>query len=389
MAGKVLVVDDDAGVQRLLEHALRQEGYEVFVAGDSADALRIWQAEFPSLIVLDVTLEPADGYEVARRIRADESMGSHVPIIIITENRDVQEKVRALRSGADDHLVKPFHPAELLARIRSLTTRFAVASDAGAAQPRLGLVHAYYGAKGGAGTTTVAINTAIALQGLGRRVCLVDGNLQFGDHRVFLDLTLDKRSIVDLVGNAGIDADLAKGVLVQHESGVDLLLAPTSPEQAELVTANEMSRILELIAPLYDVVIVDIDKRLDEVNLRVLDVADAVYAVMTADLVCLKNARHMLEMMAQLGYGQEKLRLVLNRANAYTGISPKQAEGVLRKTFEAQIVNEYRGAITALNNGAPIQKAKPDSVLGRSILEFATRIHRTITPTTRAALAQR
>ena len=79
----------------------------------------------------------------------------------------------------------------------------------------MGRVHAYYGAKGGVGTTTIAINAAIALQGLGRRVCLVDGNLQFGDHRVFLDLGLDRKSIVDVVSAPAMDADLVKSI-VQH-----------------------------------------------------------------------------------------------------------------------------------------------------------------------------
>ena len=81
------------------------------------------------------------------------------------------------------------------------------------------------------GTTTIAINAAIALhRELGRKVCLVDGNLQFGDHRVFLDLGLDRKSIVDIVTAPSIDQDLVRQVLVKHDSGVDLLLAPPSPE---------------------------------------------------------------------------------------------------------------------------------------------------------------
>ncbi len=370
MAGKVLVVDDDASVQRLLQYTLKQEGYEVVIAADGTEGLRAWQQESPSLILLDVTLEGADGFEVATRIRAGEGQGEHVPIIMLTSDRDVQQKVRALRAGADDYLVKPFHPAELLARMKSLIARFAP-SDALMGRPPMGRVHAYYGAKGGVGTTTIAINAAIALQALGRRVVLVDGNLQFGDHRVFLDLGLDRKGIVDVVSAPSMDADLVKSILQTHESGVDLLLAPPSPESADLVTAAHMHQILEILAGLYDYVIVDIDKRLDDLNLMVLDVAETIFAVMTADLSCLKNVRLVLETIGHLGYESNKLKLVLNRSNAFTGINVKSAEGALRRPIELQIVNEYRGAISALNSGAPFMIAKADSVLGRSVLDFA------------------
>ena len=370
MAGKVLVVDDDASVQRLLQHTLEQEGYEVVVASDGADGLRRWQQDSPSLVLLDVGVGQLDGYEVATRIRAEESGRRHTPIIMLTTDKDVQGKVRALRAGADDYLIKPFHPAELMARMKSLIARFQP-SESLVGRPPMGRIHAYYGAKGGVGTTTIAINAAIALHDLGRSVCLVDGNLQFGDHRVFLDLGLDRKSIVDLVSTPTMDADLVKSIVIKHDSGVDLLLAPPSPEAADLVTAAHLHQVLELLSGLYDYVIVDIDKRLEDRNLMVLDVADTIFAVMTADLSCLKNVRLVLETIGHLGYEQSKLKLVLNRSNAYTGISVKSAEGALRRPIELQVVNEYRGAISALNTGSPFMVSKSDSVLGRSVADFA------------------
>ncbi|HEY6056595.1 MAG TPA: AAA family ATPase, partial [Candidatus Limnocylindrales bacterium] len=262
----------------------------------------------------------------------------------------------------------------LLARIKSLLARF-TPRDALVGRPPLGRIHAYYGAKGGVGTTTIAINTAIALhRELGRKVVLVDGNLQFGDHRVFLDLGLDRKSIVDVVTAPTMDIDLIKQVLVKHDSGVDLLLAPPSPETAELVTQDHMPAILDHLRTLYDYVLIDIDKRLEEVNLRVLDAADTIFVVMTADLSCLKNVRLVLETIGHLGYEEQKIRLVLNRSNAFTGINVKNAEGALKRTIDHQVINEYRGAISALNSGAPFMFTKADSLLGRSLLDFAREI---------------
>ena len=371
MAAKILVVDDDPNVQRGLEYTLKNEGYDVVIASDGAEAFRLYGAESPDLILLDVMLPKLDGYQVAEKIRAEEAGSRHVPIIMLTAEREVEQKVRGLRSGADDYLIKPFHPAELLARIKSLLARFAP-RDALLARPPLGRIFAFYGAKGGVGTTTIAINAAIALhRELGRKVCLVDGNLQFGDHRVFLDLGLDRKSIVDVVTAPTIDGDLIKSTLVKHDSGIDLLLAPPSPETAELVHPEHLPEIAEILATMYDYVLIDIDKRLDDINLGVFEAATVVFVVMTADLSCLKNVRLILETMSHLGYPPAKTQLVLNRSNAFTGISVKNAEGALKRTIDHQVVNEYRGAISALNTGAPFMFGKADSALGGSVLQFA------------------
>ncbi len=371
MAAKILVVDDDPNVQRLLQYTLKQEGYDVVVASDGAEGFRLWGAEEPDLILLDVMLPKLDGYQVATKIRTEEGSASHVPIIMLTAEREVEQKVRGLRAGADDYLIKPFHPAELMARIKSLLARFAP-KESLLARPPLGRVMAFYGAKGGVGTTTIAINAAIALhRELGRKVCLVDGNLQFGDHRVFLDLGLDRKSIVDVVTAPSIDADLIRQVLVKHDSGIDLLLAPPTPETAELVRPEHLPYIADQLRSVYDYILIDIDKRLDDINLGVFESAETVFVVMTADLSCLKNVRLILETMEHLGYPASKVELVLNRSNAFTGISVKNAEGALKRTIEHQIVNEYRGAISALNSGAPFMFTKADSSLGGSLLQFA------------------
>jgi pilus assembly protein CpaE len=389
MAVRILVVDADPTVQRALGHALSQAGYEVLASSDGPEGLRIARSDRPALVLVAANLPGVDGFTMVTRLRMEDGPSTHTPAILLLQENEADGRGKALRAGADDYLVKPFHPAELMARMRSLLARYkpdeqynppsssraaAVVIPPAASSTRkreAARVVLFYGAKGGVGTTTLAINAAIALhKELGRRVCLIDANLQFGDHRVFLDLGLDRMSIVDLATAPAVDVDLIRQILVKHESGIELLLAPPSPETAELVTHDHLPNIIGLLANEYDYIMVDVDKRLDEVNLRIMDVADVIYVVMTADLPCLKNVRLVLETIGHLGYSADKVKLVLNRSNAFTGINVKNAESALKRRIDFQILNEYRAAIGALNSGAPFMYTKSDSVLGKNVLEF-------------------
>lgn len=377
-ATKVLVVDDDLNIQRVLVFTLKQEGFEVHVASDGQAGVEMAASIKPDLILMDVAMPKLDGYAATQQIRAAEQ-GRKVPIIMLTAEADVEQRVRGLRAGADDDIVKPFHPLELIARIKALLSR------AGSSTPRrasdratLGRLACFYGAKGGVGTTTIAINTAIALATrLKHKTALMDANLQFGDMRVFLDMGLDSASMVNAITENDLDAELLKRLVVSLRTGIDLLLAPPNPEQADIVVERQrtdpraLSNILALFRRAYDYTLVDMAKTIDDFNLQLFDEADFIFVVMTADLSCLKNVRLVLETMDSLGYERNKIQLILNRSNAYTGINVDNAESALGRKIDFQVINEYRGAISALNSGEPFMSSRPDGPLGQSVSTFA------------------
>jgi pilus assembly protein CpaE len=382
-ATKVLVVDDDLNIQRVLVFTLKQEGFEVHVASDGEAGVEMAKSVAPDLILMDVAMPKLDGYAATQRIRAAEQ-DRRVPIIMLTSEADVEQRVKGLRAGADDDIVKPFHPLELIARIKALLTGLGATQAREAAdmavRGRLGL---FYGAKGGVGTTTIAINTAIALaRQLKRRVALVDANLQFGDMRVFMDLGLDSASIVNAITEPDLDAELLKKLVVSHHTGIELLLAPPNPESADIVVErarsdpSSLSNVLGLMRRGYDYTLVDTAKTIDDFNLQLFDEADVIFVVMTADLSCLKNVRLVLETMDSLGYPRDKVQLVLNRSNAYTGINVDNAESALGRKIAYHIINEYRGAISALNSGEPFLSSRPDGPLGQSVAAFARELDR-------------
>jgi pilus assembly protein CpaE len=378
-ATKVLVVDDDLNIQRVLVFTLKQEGYEVHVASDGQAGVEMAASIGPDLILMDVAMPKLDGYAATQQIRAAEN-GVRVPIIMLTAEADVEQRVKGLRAGADDDIVKPFHPLELIARIKALLARSGGGQQRKAAEKTtLGRLASFYGAKGGVGTTTIAINTAIALSArLRRKTAMLDANLQFGDTRVFLDLSLDSSSIVNAISEPDLDAELLRKLLVSHHSGIDLLLAPPNPETADIVAERQrtdpgsLTNILSILRRTYDYTLVDMAKSIDDFNLQLFDESDVIFVVMTADLSCLKNVRLVLETMDSLGYERGKIQLVLNRSNAYTGINVDNAESALGRKIDYQVINEYRGAISALNSGEPFMSSRPDGPLGQSVSKFAS-----------------
>src|ERR687891_2467250 len=242
-ATKVLVVDDDLNIQRVLVFTLKQEGFEVHVASDGQAGVEMAESVKPDLILMDVAMPKLDGYAATQRIRAAEEAGHRIPIIMLTAEADVEQRVKGLRAGADDDIVKPFHPLELIARIKALLTGLGATEAKAQAETRVrGRLCLFYGAKGGVGTTTIAINTTIALaRQLKRRVALVDANLQFGDMRVFMDLGLDSASIVNAITEPDLDAELLKKLVVSHHTGIELLLGPPNPESADIVVERARS----------------------------------------------------------------------------------------------------------------------------------------------------
>ena len=380
MAARILVLTDDPSLERLLGAALTAADRAMRFVGTADEAIGITSLDAPHMVILDANTADDAAWSVLAHVRA--AMGpTHVPVVMLGRD-DPREKVRGLRAGADDYQALPVHPAELVARVRRLLARFpppgSMPTGNGALEKvpetptTRGQVIAFYGAKGGVGTTTLVINAGIALRKhLRKNVVLVDGNLQFGDHRVFLDLSNDLRSIVDAVTAPGIDADLLRQIVYHHESGVDMLLAPVRPEEAEHVSAerHHMATLIETLRRMYDYVLVDLDERLDDHSLDVISVADRLVVVMTADLACLKNVRMVCETMTQIGVPDDAIELLLNRSNAYTGISPKSIERVLKRPLRFQVVNDYRTAISALNTGEPFLHGRPESALGRSLTE--------------------
>ncbi|MFL5629297.1 MAG: response regulator transcription factor [Ktedonobacteraceae bacterium] len=126
MAQKILIIEDEAGIIHLLNLYLKDAGYNVVVARDGADGLALHAREHPDLLILDIMLPAIDGFEVCRRIR----QWSKTPILMLTARGSEDDRIQGLELGADDYLVKPFSPRELVSRVRAILRRTGGASAA-------------------------------------------------------------------------------------------------------------------------------------------------------------------------------------------------------------------------------------------------------------------
>jgi pilus assembly protein CpaE len=183
---------------------------------------------------------------------------------------------------------------------------------------------------------------------------LVDCSLQFGDVGVSLNLRAN-RTITDLVDHIGeLDLDLVESVMTKHDaSGVQVLLSPAKPEDADLVSADHVRRVLESMKQLYDYIIVDLGSRLQDLELSVFDLANRIILVTAPDVPSVKDVRYFFELVEALEYPHEKLLLVLNKSDTRTGVTPRLIEGNVKHKIFAEIPYERRSVVQSINQGVP------------------------------------
>jgi pilus assembly protein CpaE len=356
----------------------------VGAAAGGPEAVQMATALQPDVVLMDINMPGMDG------ITATEKLAAEVPttaVIMMSVQGEADYLRRSMLAGAREFLVKPFSSDELTASIRQVwmrekekQSRFApVVATAepksnGSGEPAS--VVAVFSPKGGVGRTTISVNLAVAAAQAGKRVALVDASFQFGDVGVLLNLNPRNKSIADLASElqAGEQYDSLDGFLVAHSSGVRVLLAPPVPEQAELIGPASVKKVLEALRGEHDLVVVDCPSSFNETTLAVLDEADLILTLLTLEITSVKNMRLFLEVCEQLGYGPEKIRLVLNRADSTLGIRVADVEHSIGRKVDHTIVSDGRSVVYALNRGVPFFLSNREAQVSQDIARLATAV---------------
>jgi pilus assembly protein CpaE len=381
---KVLIVDD---IPETRDHLSRLLGLEREIdvagtAGSGEEAIQVSMDLRPDVIVMDINMPGMDGIAAAEII-AQRLPNS--PIIMMSVHGEAEHLKRAMLAGAREFLVKPFSGDEFATSIkrvheRELARREQLQASAEVPAPATRAdgdledhqVIAVFSPKGGAGRTTLATNLALALRReTNQRVALIDANLQFGDVGVLLNLNPKNKSVLDAVEGGEPDRDIVESVMVDHSTGIRVLLAPPSPEGADLVTSVYLRKIVDMLRQNHDWVIVDLPSGLNDHTLGVLDAADQILVVAALEITTIKNVRLFLEVADQLDYERSKIRLVINRSDASQGIRIGDVEASIRRSIDGTIVSDGRLAVLAVNRGVPFVVSHPESPLSRDVIKLA------------------
>jgi pilus assembly protein CpaE len=237
-----------------------------------------------------------------------------------------------------------------------------------------GKVVTFFSPKGGVGRTTLAVNFAVAAKTeLDMKVALVDGGLQFGDVGVLLNLNPKNQTIADLAREmvGGGDLETLETTMVEHSTGVRVLMAPPSPEMAELITPDHLSKIVSALRQTHDLVVIDSSPLLQDVTLAFLDQSDVVFAVLTLEITNIKNMRQFLALTDQLGYPESKVQLLLNRADSGYGIRQQDVESSIGRKITHSVVSDGRTVVYALNRGVPFVVAARQTRVSEDVVRIA------------------
>jgi pilus assembly protein CpaE len=380
---RVLIVDD---ISETRDHLAKLLGFEpdievVGAASSGAEAIDLAARILPDVVLMDINMPDMDG------ITATERLSAQVPgaaVVMMSVQGEADYLRRSMLAGAREFLVKPFSSDELTASIRQVNAREREKADRSAATPAVraqdpteeGQVVAVFSPKGGVGRTTIAVNLAVAASSeLGKKVTLVDASFQFGDVAVLLTLNPKDKSMAELVPRLepGSDLESVEAFTLTHSSGIHVLLAPPSPEMAELITPAGVKHVIEILRQRSELVVVDCAAWFNDTLLGILDLADVVLTVLTLEITSIKNTRLFLEIAEQLGYSH-KIRLVLNRADTTLGIRVVDVEHSIGRKVDHTIVSDGRVVVYALNRGVPFVLSNRESQVSQDILRLATLI---------------
>ena len=320
------------------------------------------------VLVLELGADAAEDFHLVHSLL---TLGSVREVFLTSRSSDPAILVQSMRVGAKEFFVQPVNQEEVRQALARLKDRLDQSNGSG--HRRSGKIIDVIGAKGGVGTTTIAVNvaTALARTDSPRSVVLLDKTPLFGEVPLFLeiDTTHHWGEIVKNVSR--LDATFLTSILSKHASGVYVLPSPSRLDGENTSAREGIDRLLKLLQTLFDFIVIDGGQHLDEVSLKILELSHTILLVSVPSLPCLANANRLLKSFHDLGYTREKSKVVINRYLKTPDVPLRDIENSLRTEVFCVIPNDYRSTMSAINQGKPLVELAPRKPVTRSIQGLA------------------
>jgi pilus assembly protein CpaE len=355
---RLVVVDSDSNARRYIKESIGKNG--VRVVGEAADAkagLRLARGLQPDVVLIELPGSASQTIETVKKIR-DELPGTG--IIISSHESSPQLILSCIRAGAQElELTKAMdHVRKLLARM--------VATD-----KKRGTILSVFSAKGGIGATSVAANLGVALAARPQtKTVLVDLSFQMGDLGLMLD-SPPRGSLTDAFEDGALDDSSLRSMLIQHASGVYLLTVVTNLEAGEEITRDHIAELFGTLTTLFDYVVVDVGRHLDDRTVEVLELSHAILLLSSLDLPTIRNVSRYLDIFDRLKLERERMHLIINRFHKKARISVSDIEAALCMEVFWKIPNDFRPMSLGIDGGTPAVIEMPRSKVARSFIGLA------------------
>lgn len=308
MVYKILLAEDEPTMRRLMSMLLTRGGHEVIEADNGEPVVNLAIQNQPDLILLDIMMPGVDGYEALRRVRSS-PMTADIPVIFLSAKSQVEDRVEGLRLGADDYVVKPADPDELMARIEAVMSR-----TRKEARRRKGKVMGFVGAKGGVGTSTAVVNLGAYLLGKAQDTILLDLHLAFGTLADQLHLAPPKRTTANLamLPPEEINAAAIQQTLLRHPSGLQLLASPDQVPAGVTFSAEHLMATVEQASYLCQYLLIDLPQDPDIIEV-VADQINGVILVLGSEPASLRSGVRIARHLGHLGLHNRLSTLLISR----------------------------------------------------------------------------
>lgn len=322
----------------------------------------------PDVAVIDIDSDEGKALQLVESIsRSHPACG----IIVVSRHTEGQLILRAMRSGAREFLNSPVSIDELVGALDRVSV-----NGEGGKRSNAGSIISVAGASGGVGTTSIAVNLAVALaQNPERSVALIDLDLALGDADVFLDMIPDF-TLLDVSQNISrLDLALLRKSLTKHETGVYLLPRPVQIEDSTSITDEDFKRVIGLLKASFTHLVIDLSKSYSRLDLAALESSNHILLLTQLDLPCLRNVVRLLTSLETYDGLAEKVNVIVNRSGLdKTQISSQKAEETIDREIFWRIPNNYGVISECRNNGVPLLQQAPKAAITHSINELAERL---------------